>query len=132
MGEFDRHALDHGPAVGGLDGSADRARERLPMRLAEEFARRPAVEPQALDVDLGDTIILVENEEPLAHRSQHARVAGIARIDGGSGEVRLGDVLPFAENSRHTAGLISHGLVGEVEKRSSTAALGERWRRIGK
>jgi hypothetical protein len=102
--------------VGGLDRSADRTRERLPVGLAEELALRPSVEPQPLRVDLGYPEFRVEDDETFTHRRQHAGVACIARADGGSGAVRLGHVVALAEDPGHPAGLIPDGLVDEVEE----------------
>ena len=95
------------PIVGG---------KRLPVRLAEELALGAAVEPQPLGVDLGDAVSLVENDEALTHRRQHARVAGIAGLDGRLREIGLGDVVTLAEDTRNPACLVPDGFIDEVEE----------------
>ena len=86
------------------------------MGFPEELTFRAAIEPQALGIDLGDAVLLVENEEALTHGRQHAGVARVARVNGGSGAVRLGDVVALTEDAGDPAGLVPHRLVDEVEE----------------
>jgi hypothetical protein len=114
--ELDRNPFGHRAAVGRLDRGANRRRGHLPMGSADEFRRRTTVQPQSLGIDLGDAVILVENDESFAHRIQHAGVAGIAGLDRRRGEIGLGDVVALAEDAGDPSGLVPDGLVDEVEE----------------